>query len=79
MCAAAVKCVPDCIADGIRPVIPQPAEWQRIGDQINTAMIFAGAYFVNVDGHGLKRQRLRAFRAAPSKILLPVLRSTLIF
>jgi hypothetical protein len=30
--------IADCI---IRRVIPQPTEWQRIGDQINAAMIFA--------------------------------------
>jgi hypothetical protein len=29
--------VADCI---IRRVIPQPTEWQRIGDEINAAMIF---------------------------------------
>jgi len=28
--------------------IPQPTEWQRIGDQINAASIFARADFVNV-------------------------------
>ena len=27
---------------------PQPTEWQRIGDEINAAMIFARANFVNV-------------------------------
>jgi hypothetical protein len=28
--------------------LPQSTEWQRIGNQIDAAMIFAGAYFVNV-------------------------------
>ena len=28
--------------------IPQPAEWQRIGNQIDAALIFARADFVNV-------------------------------
>jgi hypothetical protein len=28
--------------------IPQPTEWQRIGNQIYAAMIFAGTDFVNV-------------------------------
>jgi len=31
--------VSDCIRDGIRLVIPQPTEWQRIGNQINAAPI----------------------------------------
>jgi hypothetical protein len=47
--------VSDCVAGCIRLAIPQPAEWQRIGNQINAAMIFAGANFVNVccrRGHG---------------------------
>jgi hypothetical protein len=34
--------VADCIRDGFRPGIPQPAEWQRIGNQIDAAMIFSG-------------------------------------
>jgi hypothetical protein len=29
-------------------VVQQPTAWQRMGDQINTAFIFAGANFVNV-------------------------------
>jgi hypothetical protein len=29
--------------------LPQPTEWQGIGNQINAAMIFARADFVNVD------------------------------
>jgi hypothetical protein len=32
--------VSDCIRDGLRLAIPQPTEWQRIGNQINAAMIF---------------------------------------
>ena len=28
--------------------LPQPTEWQRIGNQINAAMIFARAHFVDV-------------------------------
>jgi len=28
--------------------IPQPTEWQHIGNEINTAMIFAWSDFVNV-------------------------------
>jgi len=30
------------------PGISQATEWQRIGDQIDAAFIFAGADFVNV-------------------------------
>jgi len=40
--------VADCIARRFRPVIPQATEWQRIGNQINAAFIFARADFVNV-------------------------------
>jgi len=40
------------IADGIRgcirPGVPQPAGWQRIADQIDTAMIFTRADLVDV-------------------------------
>jgi len=41
--------VADCIILG---VIPQPTEWQRIGNQINAAMIVARTDFVNVLHHG---------------------------
>jgi len=38
---------------------PQLTEWQRIGDQIDAAFVFAGADFVNVDGmHSGWLQRL---------------------
>jgi hypothetical protein len=40
-----VDCVPDCIRFA---VTAQATEWQRIGNQINAAMIFARADFVNV-------------------------------
>src|SRR5436309_2099136 len=40
--------VPDCVADRVWFAVPQPTEWQRIGNQIDAAMIFAGAHFVNV-------------------------------
>ena len=40
--------VSDCVADCVRLAIPQPTEWQRIGNQIDAAMIFARADFVNV-------------------------------
>ena len=35
--------VADCIADRIRLAIPQPTEWQCIGDEIDAAFIFARA------------------------------------
>ena len=38
----------DCIADRVRLTIPQPTEWQRIGNQIDAASIFARADFVKV-------------------------------
>jgi hypothetical protein len=37
--------LPDCV---IRCVVPQLSEWQRIADQIDAAMIFARADFLNV-------------------------------
>jgi hypothetical protein len=36
------------LADCVWFAIPQPTEWQRIGNQIDGAMIFARADFVNV-------------------------------
>jgi hypothetical protein len=40
--------VADCIADSIRLAVPQPTEWQRIGNQIDAAFIFARSDFVKV-------------------------------
>jgi hypothetical protein len=40
---AAKFCVSACIVDRIRLSVSQPIEWQRIGNQINAAMIFAQA------------------------------------
>jgi hypothetical protein len=37
----------DCVTDRVRLAVPQPTEWQRIGDQIGAAFIFARADFVN--------------------------------
>jgi hypothetical protein len=34
-------CIADCVPDRIWSGIPQAAEWQRIGDQIDAAMILA--------------------------------------
>ena len=36
----------------VGPVVPQPTEWQRIGNQINAAFIFARADFVSVLSKG---------------------------
>jgi len=49
-CAAEVHRIPDCVLHRIRFAIPQPPEWQHIADQINAAMVFAWADFVNVMG-----------------------------
>jgi len=40
--------VSDCIADRIRPVASQPTKRQYIGNQIDTAFIFATADFIDV-------------------------------
>ena len=42
--------VADCIADRVWLAIPEPAKWQRIGNQIDAATIFAWADFVSVLG-----------------------------
>ena len=38
----------DCVTDCIRFAVPQPTEWQRTGNQIEAAMIFARAHLVDV-------------------------------
>ena len=40
--------VADRVARRVRPTITEPTEWQRIGNQIDAAMISARANFVNV-------------------------------
>jgi hypothetical protein len=35
----------------IRSSVPEPTEWQRIGNQIDAAMISARADFVSLDAH----------------------------
>jgi hypothetical protein len=45
MSAAAMLRVVDCVADF---QLPQPPEWQRIGNQVDAAIIFALADFLNV-------------------------------
>jgi hypothetical protein len=39
------------IGSTVRVCVPQPTEWQRIGNQIDAAMIFARSDFVSVDAH----------------------------
>jgi hypothetical protein len=36
------------MADRVPSTVPQPTDWQRIGNQIDAAMIVAGPDFVNV-------------------------------
>jgi hypothetical protein len=38
-------CVANGVFDRVGFAIPEPTEWQRIGNQINAAMIFARADF----------------------------------
>jgi hypothetical protein len=38
--------ISDCVRDGVWFAIPQPSDWQNIANQIETAMIFARAYFL---------------------------------
>jgi hypothetical protein len=40
--------ISDYITDSVWSAIQEPTEWQRIGNQIDTAFIFARADFVNV-------------------------------
>ena len=56
--------VADCVAGSVRSVIPQPTEWQRIGNQIDAAMIFARPDFVKV------RRTLRVAGACEFKYLV---------
>ena len=56
--------VADRIAGGVQSVIPEPTEWQRIGNQIDAAMIFARADFVKV------RRTLRVAGACEFKYLV---------
>ena len=46
--AAAVLGIADCIPDCVRFAIPQATEWQSIENQLDAAMIFARADFINV-------------------------------
>ena len=43
MWSAAMTRIADRIRDGVRFAIPQPTEWQHIGDEIETPFIFARA------------------------------------
>src|SRR5262249_47893713 len=62
--------VADCIADRVRFPIPQATERESVTDEINAAMIFARADFVNVHASGwlqplVGRSILKA-KSAPS-------------
>jgi len=43
-------CVVDCVRDSVLFAVPQTIEWQRIGNQIDAASIFARTDFVFEDG-----------------------------
>jgi hypothetical protein len=43
-----VHCVADCICDRVRFALPQPTEWQLVGDELDAAFIFTLPNFVNV-------------------------------
>jgi hypothetical protein len=47
--AAAKLGIADCVAHCVTLTIPQSTEWQRVGDQIDAAFIFARSDFVIVD------------------------------
>jgi hypothetical protein len=40
--------VADCIRDGVWLAVPHPTERERVGNQIDAAMVFARADFVKV-------------------------------
>jgi hypothetical protein len=46
--AAEKLCVAGGVAGCVWLAIPQPAEWQRVGNQINAAIIFARPDFVKL-------------------------------
>src|SRR5215475_1827910 len=50
--------VSDRIRGCVRAAVPQPTEWQRIGNQIDAAMIFARMDLIGVHWHN---SRLEAF------------------
>jgi hypothetical protein len=47
-----------CVRDGIRFAVPQPTKWQRIGNQIDAAFIFAQSSFVSVAVTALRLSNL---------------------
>ncbi len=60
-----------------RPSVPQATEWQRIGNQIDAAMIFARADFVKVRWlHGMVR--CKRFLAYPITESSPIIMSSLL-
>jgi hypothetical protein len=61
MWAAAKLGKADRVADCVWAAVPQPAEWQRIGNQIDASTIFARAYFVSVERRLHQRWTLNHF------------------
>ena len=53
--------VADCIADCIWLAIPQATEWERIGDEIDAALIAVRGAFRKVLASGLDARLLRLF------------------
>ena len=53
--------VPDSIRDSVRPGIPQATEWERVGNQINAALVFTRSDFVNVHLSLVKQYTSRSF------------------
>jgi hypothetical protein len=67
LCAAVKLGVIDCIAQCIRLAIPQPIEWQRIGNEIDAAFVFARPDFVNV--HHVKNSKQSPLYSGGTKIM----------
>jgi hypothetical protein len=56
-----MRCVADCGADCIWLLIPPPPEWERIGDEIDDALVAARGAFRKVLASGLDARLLRLF------------------
>jgi hypothetical protein len=66
-------CISNCIADSVWFAIPQPTEWQHIGDQIDAAFIIARANLLGVRGAvGCSAWLGAFFHIAQSVFNLPV-------
>ena len=49
MQAAEMLRVSDCVGDGVRIAIPQPTEWQRIGNEIEAYLLADLAQVISVN------------------------------